>query len=397
MKNIFTYSTVFLMILFSVILGCKTQKDQKSNDTITIKADTEAGDTLFIHSSVRIIPLEVTEESAIGNIYKILKYKNEFFIVDQTHRDVKIFNNEGTYIRKLSRLGKGPGEYISISDIVIFDGSLYILSNQGNINAYNIDDFKFIRDLKKPEDISQVMEFFVDSLYFYFGNLTSHNNKKYIHVYQLSDNKFKEVDKFINISVENLTQNKMLMLAHTNSIIPNVNNNGFIFNQSFDNSLYEFKNGYLKTKYELDFGQYSIPKNVLNINFDNIEKYMKQHDQVRHISGFAKKGQDFIFEIKSGFFGKRMHLIYNSKTTKSKMYSELFLPAFYLKIKIYRICDNGFIGVLMSNDIYNRVTFINNKKKKGNVDINEKEEQFMNIFNENSNPALIIFNVDRQY
>jgi len=83
-----------------------------------------------IAAEVINIPLETRPECIIGKIRKVLYLNDRLLVLDrQTHR-LYIFDINGRYLNRIDRIGRGPSEYIQITDftasaekeeIVIYD------------------------------------------------------------------------------------------------------------------------------------------------------------------------------------------------------------------------------------------------------------------------------------
>ena len=59
--------------------------------------------------SVAYVPLETTDDCLVGEVRNILFVNNKIFISDR--KTIFIFSRDGKYISKVSRLGRGHGEY----------------------------------------------------------------------------------------------------------------------------------------------------------------------------------------------------------------------------------------------------------------------------------------------
>ena len=59
------------------------------------------------------------ENDLIGNIKKILFVNDTIVILDIVRESVLFFDEKGNFLSKISRKGRGPGEYHSISNISI--------------------------------------------------------------------------------------------------------------------------------------------------------------------------------------------------------------------------------------------------------------------------------------
>src|SRR5690606_4223667 len=73
-----------------------------------------------LFDSVSIIPLETNERCLIGKIDKVLYHNNMILILDKiVAKSVFMFDKHGGFVRKIGKIGRGPGEYISPTEMVI--------------------------------------------------------------------------------------------------------------------------------------------------------------------------------------------------------------------------------------------------------------------------------------
>lgn len=148
---------LFLFVLQIVVISCATkQKETQSNsnlliidlDDIKTKETVKASD--FFKNSKSII-LETNENSLIGNIKQI--YINNHYIIvfdDSENLSVLVFNLDGTFSHKIGELGRGAGEYISISDFTVDDkkDEIYLLdSEDAKVKKYHLNTGKFINSI----------------------------------------------------------------------------------------------------------------------------------------------------------------------------------------------------------------------------------------------------------
>lgn len=66
----------------------------------------------------------------------VVDQRNRVFILNRIKRIIEVFNSEGTHIADLGGEGKGPGEFLDISSIQIYNDKLYALDNRRDL--YNI-------------------------------------------------------------------------------------------------------------------------------------------------------------------------------------------------------------------------------------------------------------------
>lgn len=81
-------------------------------------------------AEIKCVPLETNDESIFNDISKLIYRNNRFYIFDREGKSVFIFDNNGTFIRKIHAVGGGPEEYIEPSDMDVDEkGNIYISDN----------------------------------------------------------------------------------------------------------------------------------------------------------------------------------------------------------------------------------------------------------------------------
>lgn len=148
---------LFLFILQIVVISCATkQKETQSNpnlwvidlDDIKTKETVKASD---FFKNPKSILLETNEKSLIGNIGQIYIDENRIIIFDDSENlNVLVFNSDGTFSHKIGELGRGAGEYISISDFTVDDkkDEIYLLdSEDAKVKKYSLSTGKFISSI----------------------------------------------------------------------------------------------------------------------------------------------------------------------------------------------------------------------------------------------------------
>lgn len=134
--NIFKISTISICI---ILASCSTHTENKQvagmnnsvpgtkkslvKDIIEIDIDkVQIEDKLFlssIFSKAKVIVLETTPKSLIGRISKMVTSDSLLFLLDKTAKELILFDKEGNFVRRVGQVGKGPGEFASISDFTV--------------------------------------------------------------------------------------------------------------------------------------------------------------------------------------------------------------------------------------------------------------------------------------
>ena len=140
----------FLFILLVLSYGCG---NQESGDTGVIdllsRPSGEITDLSEIASDIEYIPFQTSEESLIRYINFFKTSNNKFYV--NTLMDIICFDKTGRYLYKLSKAGRGPGEYTFIYDYDISsdDDFLMILSTRIlSIFSETENGFVFSKTLK---------------------------------------------------------------------------------------------------------------------------------------------------------------------------------------------------------------------------------------------------------
>ena len=158
MKN----RNVFLFVFMLIAFGCN-ETDNGTIPVIDVLGAT-AGSILNlsdIADDVEYIPLETKPESLIGFIGKLVVTSNgNFYVIEPSKLKVTGFDPTGNYLDTLHKVGRGPGEYTSISDFDISDDGRYIFALGSKIDIYEINGGKFdyvktiqFDNLAKPSNI----------------------------------------------------------------------------------------------------------------------------------------------------------------------------------------------------------------------------------------------------
>ena len=119
MKHI---SAIFNLLTLLCFFSC--QSNEPSGTPVqNVVLDLDLDQKLFlseIADSIEVISLEHTNESDISLVWRIIPYKDRYYIKNGiTESYVLVFDRNGKFIYRLDKRGQGPGEYASLEDIVI--------------------------------------------------------------------------------------------------------------------------------------------------------------------------------------------------------------------------------------------------------------------------------------
>ena len=107
-----------LLMSLLVLASCAVSKEQVENlQIINISEVNNDLTTEMFFKDCTIIPLETNNNSIIGGIGRIILYDNKIYVFDSFTHSVKLFDENGRYYKNISHEGKGPLEYITLSDV----------------------------------------------------------------------------------------------------------------------------------------------------------------------------------------------------------------------------------------------------------------------------------------
>ena len=115
MKN---KTLIIVILLFAV--GCSTSSDNISNifnarDIIETK-NVISNDDIDMEYSV--IPLEFNDQTMMSGVFKIIPIDDYIFVLT-TESKIMQFTNKGKFVRSISKMGRGPSEYLYVNDIFV--------------------------------------------------------------------------------------------------------------------------------------------------------------------------------------------------------------------------------------------------------------------------------------
>lgn len=138
-----------LLLLFS----CKNHEKEsvKSQDVIVVDIDNVSLSSLPAINDFDFVNLEVTEASMLADIGKVISYKDKLYVLSIAEPTVFIFSKLGKFEQKIQK-GQGPGEILSVSDLAVYNDTLFVLDNYRNIKMYSLEG-EYLKDkmiLKSP-------------------------------------------------------------------------------------------------------------------------------------------------------------------------------------------------------------------------------------------------------
>ena len=109
----------------SVSIDCSSKQSCKLSDYFNL---------------VGVCPLETLSDNLMGYITKFEIYNSDYYLLDFANNCVFQYGADGTFKRKISKIGRGPDEYLRIIDFKVNEDGIYLLDySQHSILHYDHD------------------------------------------------------------------------------------------------------------------------------------------------------------------------------------------------------------------------------------------------------------------
>ena len=122
----FYFPTICMMGLI-LLLSCQSKQTSQALIPETETPPAPAKTLSEAIASYKFIPLATDDTTLVGNITKILKYKDNYYIASN-NKEILVFHTDGSFSHRINRQGRGPQEYVELNDFDIAEDQIVILS-----------------------------------------------------------------------------------------------------------------------------------------------------------------------------------------------------------------------------------------------------------------------------
>lgn len=142
----------FLVGLIGVIFILIGYTSLRAKDRVSVLTSHPHEQTVLVKDfnpyidSIKIIPLETTDESLITHIEKILLTPDKQMIILNS-TGIILFDSEGKFLFRIGKIGRAPGEYQKIYDICLDGKFLLAVDHNNNVLKYSLETGEFIRQI----------------------------------------------------------------------------------------------------------------------------------------------------------------------------------------------------------------------------------------------------------
>ncbi len=329
---------LFFLLIIVLLEACESSK-QTSLPVLNFEEILAEKVNVFPKESLKvvsIIPLETTEASLLDEIVKVIPIKNYFFVLDM-QRELKVFDRQGKFYRKIGQVGQGPQEYTMLTDFAVNKDKQEVYIN--SLRKAVVYDFEgnFKREFSLDDGNLQVLTCFKDKLFYIYPEKTHPNTVKtapLISVFNLDGKKQKEIPALQLRRVESFPM--------FNSI--SSGEDAVYYKEETGKILYTVKENFaVDSLCVLDFGKYAFKPEDFNLSK---RATWQQYFRLQNIL----PAKDFmIFMLQKGLMEQELApFIWNKKdNTISRFEYEVAYNGRNFSVLPFAVFENKIIGTLV--------------------------------------------------
>ena len=231
---------------------------------------------------------------------KVICKNNNIYILDQLNRKIVIFNHAGNPIMSFSRRGRGPEEYLQITDFdVSEDGSILILDGQKDILIKYDKEGRFVNATPLLWQVNALKYLRGDRILLNIAPWDKTRDSKGSLIVANSD-----IKELYRLKLDNSNKDSNYALP---AQIFNECGKDVLYHEPIDDLIYEITaDGQLSKAYHVDLGIKAVPENLRN----DIERHREEIrsyqtlvkavylDSALFIGSLLSKGMsDFVIDI----------------------------------------------------------------------------------------------------
>ncbi len=260
-----------LIFLIAICFSC--QNENQNFETIKVTPSTKMIYASTVFSDFEILPLDGTEDAIIGEVTKFKVTETNIFILDSKQKKLIIFSNEGDFLAVIDNVGRGPNEYLTLDDFIIYKNKLLLLSTLSKkILQYSMGGvFEKYIDVKKQyllfvEGADDTVVLFRD----FVSSLKSDQYGSDFFNIETFDLKSETVVKKLSPFLEK--QNGQLSFGNYRKVFES-NNKSLFMTLPLQHKILKIDKKGLSTYYAIDFGdKHKLPENAAGFTFEEGQK-----------------------------------------------------------------------------------------------------------------------------
>jgi len=354
-----------------------------------------------IFSSVKVIPLQITDNSMIGNITGLQVIDDKIIILDKIiANSMFVFDMGGNFLFRVGRKGQGPGEYSEISDFTIdYDKKLIFLLDYYRqiINVYRLKDGYFLYSINIFDNNTESYNIqYVDGLCYLdmFYRKNRNNNKKYM-LRSVNIKTGRTIELYMDADKYNKGYNN---IGYAGNRVFFTRNKEPIYMQSFMDTLMVLKNkgpeAYIVLNSNKLVNEKDMKEAIQSKENSYVNSFFFTKNKFHTLENFIES-DDFIL-IKF-YYGNRLQFLYfDKKGKRSTIHNILFDDVLF---KNFDVKTNRIMANFLYNDyrgVYayipsEHIPYLIDAFKKKELNISQSDYKIFSRINEESNPIVLLY------
>lgn len=232
-----------ILLTFSVSLASSCNGSSVKSE---IRVDFEAQDLDFerLVSSISLLPLENDGQHYLGGIVDVYPVGSDFLLSDKDNCKLYLYGSNGNYLLQFGRKGRGPGEFIAVNNVQVFDRKVVVFAHPRRIYTYNLDGT--LLSMRETSYLGAQSRMIEDGLLTYHGHVNQENRLEY---YQGD-----------TLVCEFLPERKHVLYYSSGADVFFSSGSGVVVVDSYSNTIFRFHEAQCEPYLTFDMGSFSIPK-----------------------------------------------------------------------------------------------------------------------------------------
>ena len=376
---------LFIASLF-LMISCNSNRSIDKCDTIQLSVEVEerrlplAASEFF--SSADIVALEANDNSLIAGVDKVLKEEDFFAVVDKRSNKILTFRYDGSHIATINRKGRGPQEYVNMSNATIdTKGKHFVVYDDmtERIILYNYDG-EWVKSFKHDVLIDELVT--KDGVLYIAHYRTMDNSEDYIASIDLKSEEVKQIYGFPNQYDTNVGVRGTTLTATSD---------GVLFTYILDNTIYEVKQGKVTAKYNFDFGSRNSA-GVVNkrANPDELTDKIFDSKCIYALSNTIENDR-YLLTSPNGFG----YITYNKLTKEIGSHSTIKVSGMPMSTSNAVIAEGGDNCIVSVLDVASLLRIKGYMKDDDYKDLDPQIAKILLATTEDSNPTLVLLKLNK--
>lgn len=373
---------LYIVVILIVFFSCKEEKtDNTFKYQIVIDNIEKEVSFKEIVKEYQYIKLETNDECLLGDIKKMLFYKDRIYILSG---GVYCFDMKGNFLFAINNKGMGPADYIRIDEMSIDADKIYLYDNlRWRILSFDCNSGILLGSFKLPYSVPQVVvvnnNLFIDRSHFenkYFKG----NERIFVSRIDKPDqiNRYFFPEKRFEIDAEN-------QFAEYNGQV--------YFKDLFYNKIYKIHEDSIENLFSIDCERNNLSEEEINLLIEEgrfTSEAIRNKGKANNLKYLYENENFIISQLSLG--DKITTIIFDKKSNKHIAFEEV-------KCELYQIPPVEFIAVY--NDFFCKavpayVLYTNNQASKNRVILESSNPEYNNqkIYNSaqiQDNPIIAMY------